>query len=142
MDVWSVIVDMNSESPKIPGQAYKAINKIFADNQLNRYKKMFKDKIDNSGTLIDDEEEYTVPNDIEDRGIKRLEEIEEQNAIDRDKTNQNAFGEGIKQLTKKLRTLSANNLRSGYNRDLALEEFSELENEVVKVRKLLDKSKK
>jgi len=142
MDVWSTIKDMNSESPKIPGQAYKAINKIFSDSQLNRYKKMFKDKIDNSGTLIDDEEEYTVPNDIDDRGRKRIEEIEEQNAIDRDKTNQNAFGEGIKLLTKKLRTLSANNLRSGYNRDLALEEFSELENEVVKVRKLLDKSKK
>lgn len=142
MDAWSIIKDTNSESPSIPGQAYKSINKLFADKQLDRYKKKFKDKAENSGTLLDDEEKYIVPDDIDTRGVKRLDEIDEANTIDRDKTNKNAFGQGVKELTKKLKTLSTNNLRAGYNRELALEEFSNLESEVGKVRKLLDKSKK
>tara|TARA_B100001057_G_scaffold358167_1_gene360293 strand:+ start:5857 stop:7134 length:1278 start_codon:yes stop_codon:yes gene_type:complete len=142
MDAWSIIKDMNSESPTIPGQAYKAINKLFSDQQIDRYKKEFKDKTEDSGTLLDDAEELNIPSDLDERGSERLDEITEQDTIDRDKTNKNAFGEGIKLLTNKLRTLSANNLRSGYNRDLALEEFSKLEGEVGRVRTLLDKSKK
>ena len=142
MDAWSIIKNMNSESPTIPGQAYKAINKLFSDQQIDRYKKEFKDKTEDSGTLLDDAEELNIPSDLDERGTERLDEITEQDTIDRDKTNKNAFGEGVKLLTNKLRTLSANNLRSGYNRDLALEEFSKLEGEVGRVRTLLDKSKK
>ena len=107
----------------------------------HRYKKEFKDKGENSGTLLDDPEVFVIPDDFDDRGTKRIDTISDEDSIDRDKTNKNAFGEGVKQLTKKLKTLSANNLRAGYNRELALEEFSKLEKEVSKVRKLLDKSK-
>ena len=141
MDAWSIIVDMNSDTPTIPGQAYKAINRLFSEKQLVRYKKEFKDKGENSGTLLDDPEVFVIPDDFDDRGTKRIDTISDEDSIDRDKTNKNAFGEGVKQLTKKLKTLSANNLRAGYNRELALEEFSKLEKEVSKVRKLLDKSK-
>ena len=105
------------------------------------YKKEFKDKGENSGTLLDDPEVFVIPDNFDDRGTKRIDTISDEDSIDRDKTNKNAFGEGVKQLTKKLKTLSANNLRAGYNRELALEEFSKLEKEVSKVRKLLDKSK-
>ena len=142
MDAWGIIIDTNSESPNIPGQAYKQINKLFSPTQLNRYKKEFQDLADDSGTLLDDEStDYDIPeaDELIKRGGDRLDDISDKDAIDRDKTNKNAFGEGIKALTKKLKQYAANNLRSGYNRDLAVEEFSKLESEIVKVKKLLDK---